>query len=43
MKLSEFDWLIEANSFLTGDFILIVNTDWMVNKQWDVNANQSFI
>ena len=42
-QLPEFDWLIETNSFLIGDFILIVDIDWTENKQLDVNVYQSFL
>ena len=34
---------METNSFLTGNFILILNTDWIANKQLDVNVYQSFL
>ena len=27
----------QLNSFLTGDFIFMANTDWMTKKQLDVN------
>ena len=43
IKLPEFDWLIETNSPLIDDFILILNTDWMTNKQLNVDDNQSFL
>ena len=43
MKLPEFGWSIETNSFLTGDFGIIHNTDWMANKQSNVNVNQSLL
>ena len=43
MKSSEYDWLIETNSFLIGDLILILDTDWMSYKQLDARANQSFL
>ena len=41
MKSSEYDWLIETNSFLIGDLILILDTDWMAYKQLDGKVNQS--
>lgn len=31
------------DSLLTGYFIFILSTDWMANKQFSVNVNQSFV
>ena len=30
----EDDWLIKTNSILIGEFILILNTDWMGKMNW---------
>ena len=30
----EDDWLIKTNSILIGEFILILNTDWMGKINW---------
>ena len=38
MKLPEDDWLVKHNSFLTGGFIFMLNTDWMAKKQLYVNS-----
>ena len=37
----ENDWLIETNSFLIGELIFILNTDWMAKNQLDFS--QSFL
>ena len=28
---------------MIGDFLLILNTDWMINKQLHVNVNHSYL
>ena len=38
MKLPEDYWLVKTNSFLIGDFIFILNVDWMAKKQLNVNS-----
>ena len=38
MKLPVDDWLVKINSFLIGDFIFILNVDWMAKKQLNVNS-----
>ena len=35
--------LTEANSYMIFEFIPILNTDRVANRQLDVNVNQSFI
>ena len=35
-------WLVKKNSFLTGDFIFMLNTDWMAKKQLNVNLINHF-
>ena len=42
MKLPEHDWLVKTNSFLIGDFIFMLNADWMAKKQLDVNPFNHF-
>ena len=36
IKLPEDDWLVKNNSFQIGDFIFMLNTDWMAKKQLNV-------
>ena len=38
IKLPENDWLVKTNSFLSGDFRFMLNTDWMAKKQLNVNS-----
>ena len=40
----EDDWLVKTNSFLIGDFIFMLNTDWMAKRQLNVNSiNQNIL
>ena len=36
IKLPEDDWLVETSSFSIGDFIFMLNTDWIVKKQMSI-------
>ena len=43
MKLPEDNWLVKTNSFLIGEFIFVLNADWMAKKQLiRCQFNQSF-
>ena len=33
MKLPEDNWLVKTISFLIGEFIFVLNADWMTKKQ----------
>ena len=41
-RKSENDWLVKTNSFLFGDFIFMLDTDWMAKKQLNVNSINHF-
>ena len=40
--MPEYDWLVETNGFLIGDFIFMLNADWMEMKQLNVNSINYF-
>ena len=42
MKVPGDDWLFKTNSFQIGDFIFMLNTDWMAKKQLNVNSINHF-
>ena len=42
MKLPEDNWLVEANRFLIGHFIFMLNVDWMAKKQLYVSSINHF-
>ena len=42
VKLPEDDWLVKSNSFLIGDFIFMLNTDWIAKKQLNVKSINYF-
>ena len=42
MKLPEDNWLVKTNRFLIGDFIFMLNVDWMAKKQLDVSSINHF-
>ena len=42
IKLPENDWLVKNNSSLIGDFIFMLNTDWMAKTQLNVNLVNHF-
>ena len=33
---------VKTNSFLNGDFIFILNTDWMAKRQLNINSINHF-
>ena len=40
--MPEDDWLFKTNSFLIGDFIFMLSTDWMAKKQLNVSSIDHF-
>ena len=42
LALTQDDWLVKTNSFLIGGFIFMLNTDWIVKKQLNVNSINYF-
>ena len=42
MKLPEDNWLVKTNRFLIGDFIFMLNVDWMAKKQLDISSINHF-
>ena len=42
IKIPEDDWLVKTNSLVIGDFIFMLNTDWMTKRQLNVNSINHF-